>query len=422
MERMHQRRQLSTGLVAALIGASAAQGCTTDEKPTSTSTSTSGTGGGATATSSSTTTGTGGAGGATTTGSGGGGAGGVTCLDPSASASFFTLSDPSFCVVAIYETDTSLGFADSPTWGAHGGPLTLQTGKSEGTVDLLRWKLPAGTTGKLTAEVTHLDAMIPPKTFLGGQAFDLPFFGWTAFSWTGAFPNTQGEILLVKGATVDQRYPVNGAFALAGGATDPEHGRLLYAGLSALADAATNSNGLYAADSCGTSAKPALLPGPDPTCKAPLAISTWGEASGPVAVDRDGNAFAVMSSFSSGTQEARGFTASTVARGQGATDGTKLFTLPGFGSSIAALAPTAKAAGVVIFQPFNPTTYEAEDVIAQAYSVASATLKAEGSPATFIKPAKSNTSLSLMRDADDRLWVGVPVTGGSTFAVLAHTP
>jgi hypothetical protein len=409
---MHYRRSSGAiaGLAAALVGASTVQGCTIDEKIEPVSTSASGSGGGAGAGESS--AGAGGAGGQ-------GGGGSVTCLDPSASASLFTIADPGFCVAAIYDADADTGL---PTWGSHGGPLTVKTGTSAGSVDLQRWKVPAGATGKLAADVTPVDEMIPAGAFAGEQALDLPFFGWTAISWSGAWPaSTQGEIVLLKGSSVDKRYPVNGAFALSGIASDAAQGRLLYTGLSAINDAMTNKNALYAADSCGTTAQPDLVPGQDPTCKPPLMIAAWGEASGPVAVDRDGNVFAVMPTYSSGDQEARGFAAAAIMRGQGATDGTPLFTLPGFGSRLSALAPTAQESGIVVFQPFDPMTFKPTDVIAQAYSVSGAAVKPEGLPVTFLKLAKAETTVSLMRDDQDRLWVGASSAVGSTFAVIIRT-
>ena len=68
-----------------------------------------GTGGeaGGTTTTTSTTT--------TTTGSGG-------CVDASTYADLFTISDTSFCAVAVYTADEPLGF-QVPTWGTHKGPL-----------------------------------------------------------------------------------------------------------------------------------------------------------------------------------------------------------------------------------------------------------------------------------------------------------
>jgi hypothetical protein len=406
MEPMIQRGA-GASVVAALVVTVIAQGCSLEPlavPPSGTgseSTATSGAGGG------------GGSGGSSSSSGGN-----VNCLDPSASKSFFTIADPSFCVVATYDADMS-GGVGLPSWGSHGGPFTFVRPAGSGSVDLVRWKLPAGATGKLSAETTHVDAMLPADTFVSEQVVDLPFFSWTAFSWAGKFPNTAGEIVMVKGSSVAKRYPINGALSIGGVASDMEHGRLFGSSLSAVADATSNKNGLYAADTCGTTANPDLLPGQDSTCKPPIAISAWGDASGPVVADRDGNVFVVMMGFSS-DQEARAFAATTIARGQGPTDGAQLFKLPGFGSSLVAIAPQAGIHGVVLFQPFNPTTFEAEDVIAQTYSVSGESVKPEGAPTPFLKLAKSNTTLTLTRDDQDRLWVGAAVASGTTFVVLAR--
>ncbi len=417
------RAMLATMLTlgATLIGA---EGCGSDATTSSGTTSTTGTttttgAGGST----SSTTGNGG-GTSVTTGSGGGGGeggGAPTCLDASAIAGMFTIAQPSLCAVAIYEADGMIVQSfQTPTWGAHGGPLTV-TAIGGGEVTLERWTPPAGASGKLTKVDTQVDAQIPAGAFVGSAAVDLPFFGWTAIDWSGAFPDTLGEVILIKGAKVDKRYAANGPFALGGISAAPDQGRLLLTGLSPVGDGAAGANGLYAADSCGNAAMPSLLPDGDPACKAPIAVTAWGDASGPIAVDRDGNAFALTSSFS-GDQEARGFAAASIARGAPATKGSVLFTLPGFGSALAALAPAAGGKGLVAFQPFDGMTFEAEDVIGQRYSVAAGAVNAEGTPDPLLKLAKAGTAVGLFTDDHEQIWVAVPTAAGTTFVVLARTP
>ena len=51
-------------------------------------------------------------------------------------------------------------------------------------VTLERWTAPTGTTGTMTVQTTPVAAALPAGNFLGAQALDLPFFGWTAISWT----------------------------------------------------------------------------------------------------------------------------------------------------------------------------------------------------------------------------------------------
>lgn len=417
------KRALLAALPILSAAAITAAGCVDENvnpqgTTTTTTSTTTGTGG-----STSSTTGTGGSTSVTTGTGGAGGQGGSapTCLEASAFATLFTLAQPSLCAVALYEADAMIVQSfQTPTWGAHGGPLTMKA-IDGGEVTLERWSLPAGPSGKLTKVDTQVDAQIPAGAFAGSAAVDLPFYGWTAIDWSGAFPDTLGEVILIKGAKVEKRYPVNGAFALGGVASAADKGRLLLTGLSAVGDSAAGTNGLYAADTCGDAAMPALLPGGNPACKAPLEVAAWGDASGPIAVDHDGNVFALTSSFS-GDQEARAFAAASIAAGAPATDGSKLFTLPGFGSALAALAPKGAAKGLVAFQPFDGMTFAAEDVIGQEFSVAAGAIKPEGTPTALIKPVTAGTALALFTDDQERIWVAVPTAAGTTFVVLARLP
>lgn len=267
---------------------------------------------------------------------------------------------------------------------------------------------------------TNVAAGIPDNAFPGPQAIDLPFFDWTALSWTGAFPDTQGELILITGGTIAERYAVNGFFsgaalAAAGG------GRLLHTGLSVIGETAAGANALYAADTCGAAGQsPRLLPEGDPACPAPIAVTAWGDFSGPVAVDRAGNAFAVQPTFTDG-QEARAFAAAAITRGAGPTEGTPVFSLPGSGSQLAALAPAGDAPGLLLFQPTDPATYEPLDPIAARYTVAAGAVQAEGDPAKLLTLATPGTAITLMTDDADRLWVGAPSPGGgATFVVIAR--
>lgn len=364
----------------------------------------------------------GGAGGGGAGGGGAGGAGGTggvggssgACLDPSEHAGLFSILDPDLCAVAIYTTDVEPG---SPTWGRHGGPLLARQAGS--AAEIIRLSPPAGAAGMLTPEITPVDAGLPAGAFLGGQAIDLPFFDWSAISWTGTFPDTQGELLLVTGGSIAIRYPVNGFYSGAGIAA-AEGGRLLYTGLSVLGQAAAGANAIYAADTCGTDGQgPRLLPEGDASCPAAIEVTAWGDFSGPVAVDRDGNAFAILFSFA-GTQEARAFAAASMTRGAGPSEGTALFTLPGSGASLAALAPSAGSPGLVLFQPSDPSTFMPLDPVAARYT-AGAAIQPEGEPAPLLQLVTPGTALSLTADDADRLWVGSPSpSGGTTFVVLAR--
>lgn len=361
----------------------------------------------------------GGGGGGAGGGGGGGGGGGTACLDASVHEALFSVLDPALCAVAVYTAGVDLGYTAAPTWGRHGGPL-LVFPASNGAAEVQQLFLPAGTTGALTATSTTIDAGIPAGAFVGAQAIDLPFFNWTAISWAGAFPDTQGELILLDGAAIALRYPINGLFAAAG-VSAPAGGRLLHTGLSAVADSATMVNALYAADTCGTAGQDArLLPETDPACAAPIEVAAWGDFSGPIAMDRDGNAFVAMPFFD-GTQEIRAFSAATIAPGAGATAGTSLLTLPGGGVGLAVLAPSAGIPGLLAFQPTDPTTYEALDPIEIAYTADGGVVQADTDPIPLLSLVTPGTLLSFMTDADERLWVSAPTPGGgTTFVVLAR--
>jgi hypothetical protein len=419
----------SVGALALLVSACNDNESTEPTQTTATSTSSDGGAGGAGGTS---TTASGGAGGGTTTSSSGGAGGGTTsaCLDASEYSAHFALQDAELCVVGNYTAaglvlgfDAAMNHSREATWGAHQGPLTLSPGTNEVVID--RWKAPAGASGALTKETTTTPVTIPAAAFLGAQAIDLPFFDWTAISYQGAYPNTQGELILLRANAVDVRYDVNGLFGGASLAAS-SGGRLLYSGLSALDDAATSLNALYAADSCGTAgAGRRLLPEGDATCTAPSSVSAWGESSGPVAVDSAGNAFVLMANFSDGTQEARAFAASTVERGAPPSAGDALVTLPGFAMSLAALAPTGDKQGIAVFQRSDPATYEALDLQAQRYAVDGATVtpsKAPDGPTTLLHFTTTNTAAHLFTDDEGRLWVGLQDGTATRFYVLARKP
>jgi hypothetical protein len=351
-----------------------------------------------------------------TTGSGGesGGTGGGApkCLDASAFKDLFTIEDASFCAIAVYEADEAVGY-QAPSWGSHHGPLGLRPDMTGGGVTLVRWTPPAGATGMLTKQETHVAAGIPAGAFPSSQAIDLPFFGWTGISWAGAFPATQGKIIMIKGGAVDVTYDVNGAYAVAGVSTDASTGRLLATALSPIGAPTDDKNGLYAADTCAT-------PKPDlGSCGAPSLVAAWGNASGPIAVDRDGDAFVVLDDSAMGTQEARGFAAAQVARGAAATDGATLFTLPGFGSSLAAITPTTSAPGVLVFQPFDGKSFAPLDVVAQLYT-GGAAVAPQGQPTTLLKVPATSSGLFFLTDDEDRLWVAASGMTTTTFVVLAR--
>jgi hypothetical protein len=388
--------------VVALLAA--AGGC-----GSSAGTGTGGSGGGTSSSTGTTTT-------TTTTTSGTGGSSGG-CLDATAFASLFTIEDAAFCAVAMYEADEALGAFQEPSWGSHDGPLTQVADASGGGVTLERWTAPAGPTGMLTKQSVHVAAVVSSGAFLNAQAIDLPFFGWTAISWTG--PGTAGQIATLTGGVVDDTYTANGVYALAGFAAGASQGRLLYTGLSPLGAATMAPNGLYAADACSM---PKQELGAGQGCAPPTLVDAWGENSGPVAFDKAGNAFAVQVSTTAGTQEARGYATAQVAVGAPPVTGTTLFTVPGFSGSLAAITPTASDPGVLVFQSFDATTDDALDVVAQRYT-ANGTVTATTMPSTLLKvPAMMMSGYPFMTDGADRLWVAVPGATTTTYVVIARAP
>jgi hypothetical protein len=256
---------------------------------------------------------------------------------------------------------------------------------------------------------------MPAGAFLAQQVADLPFFDWTALAWSGSYPDTKGKLLMIGGGAVARSYDVNGAYAFAG-VGDATSGRLLHTGLSPIGAATESQNGLYAADAC---ADPQQDLGTGQGCSAPISVAAWGDSSGPVAVDSAGNAFVVLASFASGNQEARGFSAAQIARGAAPTAGTSLFTIPGFGTTVAAIAPKGADPGRVIFQPFD-STGAPEDVVAQSYTAAAAGVVAAGEPAKLLAVVSASPkSLTLMVDDAERLWVGASTETSTTFVVVA---
>lgn len=340
------------------------------------------------------------------------------CIDASSMAAYFTLEDSTKCLVAKY--DVAAGSLGTLTWGRHGGPLGFEGGA---TPNLVRYELPSTTTGAITIKKTPITVTgVPSGVFWGGQALDLPFFGWTAFSYTGTGTGFPGELLLVNGSGAITRYNVNGFFSGVGiGLMSSSGGRLLHTSTSSIMSAAapTNTGALYAADSCGAaSTSPRLLPAGDGSCKDPIKVATWESgSSGPVAVDPDENLFAILSSFG-GNQELRGFERSTVARGAGATAGTKIFADTNYTGDMVA---DGKA---VYWQPNSSTTYSALDPQMIAYTVDAGgkTVTPVGTPKTFLTMKTAGASVTLVRDASRRVWVGVtvPPTGdaGPSASVL----
>ena len=269
----------------------------------------------------------------------------------------------------------------------------------------------------MTVATTPVAAALPASTFLGAQALDSPFFGWTAISWTNPFPDSTGQFEMVAGGAIATNYTVNGPYGVAAVPAASSLGRLLYTGLSPLGMPTTSTAGLYAADACSS---PAQALGTGTGCSASALVAAWGDNAGPVVTDSNGDAFVVMTSFANGTQEARGFTASSVARGAAATAGVTLFSMAGFAGSLAALAPSGSDPGLLVFQPFDSTSFAPLAVVEQKFTT-SGGLAAMGTPSTFLTvPPAQSQGLSFLVDGSQRLWVAVSGTSSTTYVVLAR--
>ncbi|HVV48933.1 MAG TPA: hypothetical protein VHO06_04685 [Polyangia bacterium] len=369
----------------------------------------------------------GGAGGQAMGGAGGqaaGGAGGSGCLDPTMFAASFSIADSSFCAVALYTAPEALG-SQLPTWGSHGGPLVVQAaatgaaGASGTGVTLERWTAPAGTTGAMTVQTTPVASALPSGAFLGAQALDLPFFGWTAISWTNPFPDTTGKFEMIASGAIVTSYDVNGPFGVAAVPAASSLGRFFFSGLAPLGTTTTVGNGLYEADACSS---PSQGLGSAAGCPASAAVATWGTFSGPIAADSHGDVFAVFQTSAASdpnpTQEARAFVASSVARGAAPTSGATLFTIGGYVNSLAALSPASNAAGAMVYQPADDN-FAPGDVLEQQFTTSSTTLAPVGTTATLLT-VPSGAGLSLMVDGSQRLWVAASDSSSTTYVVLAR--
>jgi hypothetical protein len=128
-----------------------------------------------------------------------------------------------------------------------------------------------------------------------------------------------------------------------------------------------------------------------------------------------------MPTLMSNVQAARGYAAEKIARGAAPTAGDPLFTLPGSGSSLAAISPDATSAGILAFQPLD-ASYTALDVVGQKYRVTGGAVQAEGEPAPLFTLTIPGTYLSLFTDDQDRIWVArtEAASGSAAFAVVAR--
>ncbi|NUP10166.1 MAG: hypothetical protein HOW73_29295 [Polyangiaceae bacterium] len=419
---LRTRTTLSTVAIAAVFVLLGAAACT-DEGEADTSTSTGSGGdpvstGGAGAGSSD--GGSGGAGGGQGGAGGEGGEGGsapLACLDASVTEGYFTISTDALCVVEVFTAnDLALsGYGTAPTWGRHGGPLTF-TATATG-VTIQRWsESEAGVLAPTDENVAVAD--VPADAYWGPIAVevdtsseqDCPAATAVAMSWTGQDFFNEGEIVSVADATATS-VTATGVFGMAASGE-----RLFYTGLSEAGGPTNGMLALYAAD-----AHSACTGG----FAAGGSIDAWGLAGGPVALDADGNLFAVLTDYTTSTQEIRAFDATEVEPGDPAVMGTEIATMDGYGDALAAVAPTATEPGIVATQPNLGKAGTHGEIVGIEYTV-DAGVFTPGATSTLLDVTDADENVVLFTDDQGRLWVGLsrdeetnPV---ATFFVLARPP
>jgi hypothetical protein len=352
---------------------------------------------------------TGGSGGSGASGgSGGGGQGGCT------TAPEFTVEHPDYCVLARWAT-TELAlepFTTTPSWGRHGGLLTVEATPTEAT--LTRWA--PGEAGALvgTPSVVPLTG-IPADAFFGGLAIDLTSpagdacraVPMTALAWTGTDFVNDGAIVTIGDDMTVETATATGVFGMAAAAD-----KLFYTGLSAPGGPTNDDLALYAAGALECSLTLA---------SGDVADAAFGNAAGPVVADGDGNLFAIMTDFLAGTQTVRGYRAQAVLGPAPLAGPVTMATFSGYGDALAALRPRDGHAGLVLLQP-NGADGLHGDVLAIAYTTAGGSLQ-PAAASTFLALATPDQNVTLVV-GEDELWVGT--TSGdpptTTFSIVGRRP
>ncbi len=378
--------------------------CGDSHEPTSSTTSSSAGNGGSGGSGSS--GGSGGSGGATgaTGGSGTGGSAPEGCMDSAVHEPYFSFKLDGLCVVAHYTAPYAQGYPNTPTWGRHGGPLTLEQAMNGGdTVTLHRFSPPDATSGalvKASSGLMALDVATSPL-YINTNALDL-IPGTPTVVGYDVFGKPDGEMLWLSDKGVEQRFDVNGLFAYATIPGPNNQTRLLYTAVSAvnLADDPPEP-GLFAIDICELS-----------TVCGYAALEIRGDASGPIVVDSAGNVIGVFPSLKTGTQEVLGFAVAEVGFKKLGGGGAVLAELEGSGLPLATLAPTTADHGIALFQTTN-ASFEAQDIIAIPYYNDSGELLSTG-PVPAIDIVTDKAGADLFNDDQGRIWLGVGTNSDET--------
>lgn len=340
----------------------------------------------------------GGAGGTATGGSGTGGGGSAPqgCLDAAPFSGLFQILDEDLCLYKVIDAPSIDASANQPSWGSHGGPLQVIPGTD--TLSVVRWTL--GPSDVLTDSTTSVSTTgIPADAFWGGLAVETAPSSQTCgdkarihLAWTGSDFMNQGQVVTIGEGAAASQQQATGVYGMAGFGA-----RLFYTGLSAADGPNANELGLYVADSDACD---------DAVTSAGKLAQGWGLAQGPVAVDLDGNVFAVMTDYVAGTQELHGYAADE-AQGAGPIAGHVGATFDGFGDAFAAIAPSGAKPGLVMMQTNDATTFEYLDVVGQEYGSAGGDLTF-GLTKDVLHFVAPNTNVSMFSDDQGRVWIGVP--------------
>lgn len=372
----------------------------------------------------------GGNGGEATEGGGGAGVGGsggsggeapLACLN--VAPSFFTVEGDDLCIVQTFTAEglDLPSYGTTPSWGAHGGPLTTSVNAANTSLTLSRWSFDRRSTdGQSGSTLTKADTTVPltgvpADAFFGGLAVESDATGATcaddhvvSVAWSGGDFTTQGALVTVTPAGDAESVTATGVFGMAG--IGPS---VFYTGLSEVGGPTNAVVGLYAASSTA--------------CDAGLgtsgAVETgWGLATGPVASDSEGNLFAILTDYVTGQQAIHGYAADDVVAG-GAITGVELAELEGYGDAFAVVAPDGSEPGLLVLQPNAGKDGFNQDVVAIEYSSAGGALTA-GLSKTLLTLGEEDKNLTLMTDDQGHLWVGETNAEGTstTFYVLARPP
>ncbi len=225
------------------------------------------------------------------------------CLPADSAERYFSILDPSMCIVAKYDlpasTEPSTMGLSGFTWGRHGGPLRGPVDTASGEPTIVRYDVPPARTGTLIARATRLVVPgVPAAAQWLPTAIDLPFNGWTAVSYAAAgfLGKGAGAIALFDGDRFVKSHDVPGGAYLSSTASALLHASYGPAG-TVPTDGGVPEPGVYLAHRCGTSG---LLP-PGPDCREPQRIMRWdydggccntkSTLVGPIARDPEGNVF-----------------------------------------------------------------------------------------------------------------------------------